>query len=93
MPRIHFHTNLDIALKQNKLAQENIKLAKLKEEMAKEKISSAPKKHTPYDEIPPPNDEEMAIIQERLKAQFEGLRACEQWEKRERLLSYVDDWP
>ncbi len=34
------------------------------------------KAHTPYDQIPPPNDEEMRIIQDRLNRLYNHLRAA-----------------
>ncbi len=33
--------------------------------------------HTPYDKIPPPNDDEMRIIQDRLNSLYNRLRAAE----------------
>lgn len=33
--------------------------------------------HTPYDQIPPPNEEEMRAIQDRLNSLYNRLRAAE----------------
>lgn len=93
MPRRYDYMDVNTALKQNKLEQENIKLARLQVEIAQEMKTLEPQEHTPYDEIPPPNDEEMQMVQDRLNALYNQIRTANEWKKREELLSYADDWP
>ena len=93
MPRHIDDKNPDAALKRIKLAQENIKLAQLKEKIAEDKEDNAPREHTPYAEIPPPNEEEMRGVQDRLNAIYNRIRAANEDTKRQFLLSIAKDWP
>ena len=91
MPRYPIDSN--DALKRIKLEQENIKLTQLKEKVAEGKEVSAPREHTPYDEIPPPNEEEMRGVQDRLNDIYNRIRAANEDTKRQFLLSIAKDWP
>ncbi len=93
MPRPAVNYNTDAAIKRVKLEQESLKLAQIKNKTAQEKKLAEPPKHTPYDEMPPPNDEEMRAIQDRLNHTYNRIRAAQEEEYRDWLLSFADDWP
>lgn len=93
MPRLTANYNADAAIKRVKLEQESLKLAQLKNKAAQEKKLTEPPKHTPYDQIPPPNDEEMRGVQDRLNALYNKIRKSQEEDYRNWLLSFADDWP
>ncbi|PHR94149.1 MAG: hypothetical protein COA69_00700 [Robiginitomaculum sp.] len=85
MPRYQKTSRLDASLKQIKLQQEKAKLAILLDKMPEPKD----KLHTPYAEMPPPTDAEMAVINKRLTDAYNRIRAAEEDTKRERLMSFA----
>ncbi|PHR55306.1 MAG: hypothetical protein COA43_15535 [Robiginitomaculum sp.] len=73
-------------LEEIKLAQEEAKLAILEGKRLK------PKKleHIPYDEIPPPSEEESRIIQDRLNAIYERICTTHAQEKYDKLMHWAN---
>ena len=79
-------TSTTSRLEEIKLAQEEAKLAILEGKRPKRKKLD----HIPYDEIPPPNEEESRIIQDRLNAIYERICATHAQEKYDELMHWAN---
>ncbi len=93
MPRIISHSYNQQALQYVKFEQEKIKLTALRNKASQDAVQTSCPEHTPFDEIPPPNDEEMQIVQDRLNSLYNRIRAAQKSEKRDWYLSLAKDWP
>lgn len=84
MPRYITKPSTASKLETIKFAQEEAKLAILEDKRPKPRNFD----HTPYAEIPPPNDAEMRVIQDRLNGIYDRIRAANEQDKYDELMRW-----